>query len=163
SRLDQAFKEGVKGSGVKEIYVMDWDSANQNKITSHQSLAISPAWSTHGDKIAYTAFAFHKQNNMRNADMFIYELASGKRLLVSYRKGINSGAAFLPGDQNLLLTLSRDGSPDIYKMSADGATIAPLTHGPNRSMNVEPAVSPDGKSIAFSSDRLGRPMIFVMD
>lgn len=163
SRQDQKFAVGVKGAGVKEIYLLDWDGSNQKKITTHQSIALSPTWSTKGDKIAYTAFAFHKAQKMRNADMFIYEISTGKRFLVSYRKGINSGAAFMPGDEFLLLTLSQDGSPDIFKMSADGTNRQALTKGPNRAMNVEPAPSPDGSKIAFSSDRVGRPMVFVMN
>ena len=163
SRQDQKFAEGVKGAGVKEIYLLDWDGANQSKISSHQSIAISPTWSWKGDKVAYTAFAFHRAQKMRNADMFVYDIPTGKRFLVSYRKGINSGAAFLPGDQNVLLTLSQEGSPDIYRMSVDGEALTALTHGPNRSMNVEPAVSADGKKIAFSSDRGGRPMVYTMN
>jgi TolB protein len=164
SRQDSKFVEGVKGAGVKEIYVLDWDGANQTKISSHNSIAISPAWSTKGDKIAYTAFAFHRAQKMRNADLFIFDLVSGKRFLVSYRKGINSGAAFMPGDENLLLTVSQeDASPDIYRMTVDGENLHALTHGPNRAMNVEPAVSPDGQKIAFSSDRVGRPMVFTMN
>ncbi len=162
SRQESPYNENAKTSGIKEIYTLDWDGANMTKISSHNSIAISPAWSTKGDKVAYTAFAFHKSQRVRNADLFVYDITTGKRFLVSYRKGINSGAAFLPGDKNLLLTLSQEGSPDIFKMTADGASLQPLTHGPNRSMNVEPAVSPDGNRIAFSSDRLGRPMIFVM-
>lgn len=158
----QAPPKGGATAGHKEIYVMDWDGTNPQKITSHNSIAVSPAWSQKGDKIAYTAFAYHKANKVRNADLFIYELLTGKRYLVSYRKGINSGAAFLPGDTHLLLTLSQDGSPDIFRMTVDGKTLTPLTKGPNRAMNVEPAISPDGKMIAFSSDRLGRPHIFVM-
>jgi TolB protein len=146
----------------KEIYVMDWDGANAKKITSHHSVAISPAWSNKGDKIAYTAFAYHKVQKTRNADMFLFDLNTGKRLMVSYKKGINSGANFLPGDNSLLLTISQEGSPDIFKVSVDGTNMHPITKGPNRAMNVEPAVSPDGKSIAFSSDRAGRPMIFIM-
>lgn len=157
-----ASRQDQKAS-VKEIYIMDWDGANVQKISSHNYIAISPAWSTKGDKVAYTAYVMHPKNKMVNADLFIYDIAQGKRFLVSYRKGINSGVTFMPGDAYLLLTISHEGSPDIYKMTADGASLTPLTHGPNRSMNVEPAISPDGKSIAFSSDRVGRPMIFVMD
>jgi TolB protein len=147
----------------KEIYIMDWDGNNPQKITSHRSIAVSPAWSNKGDKIAYTAFAYHKSQKVRNADLFIYNIADGKRFLVSYRKGINSGANFLPSDQQLLLTLSQEGSPDIFRMNADGTNLTQLTRGPNRSMNVEPAVSPDGNTIAFSSDRTGNASIYLMN
>lgn len=157
-------RNGKVGNAItKEIYMMDWDGTDPAAITNHDSISTSPAWSRAGDKIAYTSFAYHKKHKVRNADLFIYNLKTSKRFLVSYRKGINSGADFFPGDGSLLLTLSRSGQADIYKMSADGKNISPLTKGPAGAMNVEPAISPDGKQVAFSSDRSGRPMIYIMN
>ncbi len=148
---------------TKEIYMLDWDGSDHKAITSHDTISTSPAWSRKGDKIAYTSFAYHKKNKVRNADLFIYDLNTSKRFLVSYRKGMNSGADFFPGDGSLLLTLSKSGEADIYKMSSDGKNVSPLTKGPAGAMNVEPAISPDGKEIAFSSDRSGRPMLYIMN
>jgi TolB protein len=88
---------------------------------------------------------------------------TGKRWLVSYRTGMNSGAEFLPDNRNMLITLSQGKTADIYKMSVDGKSIVPLTHGPSLAMNVEPAISGDGNMIAFSSDRSERPMIYTMN
>lgn len=158
-----ASRQDIKGGSVKEIYVMDWDGSNQQKISAHGSIALSPAWSSKGDKVAYTAYALHKKNKITNSDLFMYDFASGKRYLVSYYKGMNSGAAFMPGDKQILITLSKDGSPDIYKMNADGANATPITRGPNKALNVEPAISPDGQTVAFSSDRSGRAMLYLMD
>lgn len=157
-----ATRQAAKNTN-KEVWVMDWDGANPDKITAHDSISLSPAWATKGDKIAYTNYAFHTKEKVRNPDLFIFDLKTRQRFLVSYRKGVNSGAAFLPGDREMLITLSKDGVTDIYRMSTDGRDLKALTNGPNRAMNVEPAVSPDGKQIAFSSDRLGRPMIFTMN
>lgn len=148
----------------KEIMVMDYDGANSFPITSDKTISLSPTWSNKGDKIAYSSYALHTQSKLRNVDLFIYELNTRKRLLVSYKKGINSGAAFMPGDEHILLTLSKGaGVADIYKINIDGTDEEALTKGPNGALNVEPAISPDGKTIAFSSDRAGRPMIYTMD
>ena len=151
------------GEKFKEIYVMDWDGANVDKLTNHKSVALSPTWSPDGSKVAYTAFVQRAKTKTRNADMFIYEIITGKRWLVSYRQGINSGAAFAPNGKDLYLTLSQGGTPDIYKMATDGTLETRITNGPRGAMNVEPTISPDGKKIAFSSDRSGNPMIYVMN
>lgn len=161
TRLAAVMRENIKAH--KEIYTMDWDAANLKKISNHKSIAISPAWSPKGDRVAYTAFAYHENIKSRNADLFILDLRDEKRWLVSYRKGINSGANWLPDGNNLLMTVSQNGSPDIFKVTADGREMTRITNGPNRAMNVEPAVSPDGTKIAFSSDRSGQPMIYVMN
>ncbi|GIL18195.1 MAG: protein TolB [Oligoflexia bacterium] len=150
------------GGESREVYVMDWDGFAPEKISNHKSVALSPAWSPDNKKIAYTAFVQRAKTKIRNADMFIYEVLTGKRWLVSYRQGINSGASFTP-DGDILLTISQSGTPDIYKMTTEGTLSQRLTNGPHGAMNVEPAMSPDGKKIAFSSDRSGQPMIYIMD
>jgi TolB protein len=147
----------------KEIFVMDWDGANSRQVTSHHSIAQSPTFSYDGKLIAYSQFAYHPTEKTRNVDLFTYELATGRRLLVSYRRGINSGASFTPDNKGILLTISQGGNPDIYKMSLDGRSIEKLTNAKNGELYVEPTMSPDGKKIAFSSTRSGKPMIYVMN
>ena len=149
--------------GEKEIFIQDWDGANEVAITSLNSIAQSPTWSFDGKTVAYSAFAMHKAEHTRNLDLFTYDIATGKRFLVSYRRGINSGAAFMPDGRNLLLTISNAGNPDIYEMALSGKSLTRVSNGRNGEMNVEPSASPDGKKIAFSSTRSGRPMIFVMN
>ncbi|MCB9025688.1 MAG: Tol-Pal system beta propeller repeat protein TolB [Bdellovibrionaceae bacterium] len=150
------------GTRHKAIWVMDWDGQNKKRITNEKTVHISPAWSRDGKKIAYTAYAYHPKAKVRNADLFMYELETAKRWLLSYRKGINSGANFMPDGKHILLTLSQSGSPDIFRMTLDGKDLTRITNGPNRAMNVEPAISPDSSMIAFSSDRGGKPMIYTM-
>jgi TolB protein len=165
SQIVVGIDDGPKSS--REIHLADWDAFNATPITSHRTITVSPAWSRNGEYVAYTAFVKRKIGKgptRRNPDLFIYEVKTKRRWLVSYRDGLNSGADFLPDNKNLLLTLSENSrTTDIFKMTLDGKTLTPLTKGPGGAMNVEPAVSPDGSTIAFSSDRSGRPMIYTMN
>jgi TolB protein len=151
------------GGKSREIFVMDWDNANAEKITSHRSITLSPAWSPDGTKIAYTAYTKRAKTKAWNADLFVYDLFKAQRWLVSYRDGINSGAEFDPDGKHIYLRVSQTGNSDLYKMTIEGDLVKKLTNGPHGAMNVEPAISSDGRKIAFSSDRSGMPQIYIMD
>lgn len=151
------------GGKFREVYVMDWDGTSVQQISNHKSIALSPNWSFDGKKIAYTAYVVRSKTKMRNADMFLYDIASGKRNLISYRQGMNSGAAFDASNNAIYLTISQGQSPDIYKIDLEGNIMNRVTTGPNGAMNVEPNICSDGSKIAFSSDRPGRPMIYTMN
>lgn len=150
------------GGKFREIYTMDWDGFNPQKITSHNTVSISPSWSPDGTKIVYTAFVKRKGAG-RNPDMYVYNTGNGSRYRVSYRQGTNSGGSFTPDGQNILLTVSQNGNPDIYRIDLQGNIKQRLTNGPLGAMNVEPVMTKDGSRIAFSSDRHGRPMIYTMN
>lgn len=156
------FSSDRGGGKFREIYTMDWDGVDIEKLTNHNSIALSPAWSPDAKKIAYTAYVKKKSTKMRNADLFLLDLEKSKRINLSYRTGINSGAAFTPNGNSILLTISQGVTPNIFKINLSGEVQGKITNGPGNALNVEPAVSPDGNKVAFSSDRSGKPMIYVM-
>jgi TolB protein len=96
-----------------------------------------------------------------NADLYV-SAGSGRPKRISARPGMNTGASWSPDGSKLAVTLSKDGSPEIYIINASsGAIIKRLTS--NRYIDTSPAWSPDGKEIAFVSNREGGPQIFVMN
>ena len=54
-----------------------------------------------------------------------------------------------------------DTGADIFSMNPDGSGVRRLTHGPD--LNLEPACSPDGRRIAFSSWRNNSRHLYVMN
>jgi TolB protein len=148
-------------TGKKEIYVMDYDGSNQVKVTSKFSHAMSPAWSPDGKRIVFTAVTKNAKN-VRNHNLFVYSLASGKIDMLSNRQGINSGAVFSPaGKDQLALTMSFPGNAEIFTMDASSKVVQRITN--SFGLDVDPSWSPDGKWLAFVSDRSGRPMVYKME
>ncbi|MGE3760615.1 MAG: translocation protein TolB, partial [Pseudobdellovibrionaceae bacterium] len=134
------FSSDRGGGKYREIYVMDWDGENIQKITNHRGVALSPSWSPDGKKVAYSAFVRRVKSKKENVDLFVYEFKNGNRWQVSYREGINSGSAWMPDGKSILLTISQGSNPDIFQIGMNGGLIKRLTSGPRGSMNVEPAI-----------------------
>lgn len=147
-------------TGKKEVYLMDYDGHNPIKITSRFSHAMAPAWRTDGKQLVFTAVT-KNEKNVRNHNLFQYDLPTGKITMLSNRQGINSGAAFSPDSKRLALTMSFPGNPEIFLMDPGSKVVQRITN--SFGLDVDPAWSPDGKSLAFVSDRSGRPMVYKMD
>jgi Tol biopolymer transport system component len=56
-----------------------------------------------------------------------------------------------------------DGDHEIFTMNKDGSGVTQLTFNAQKQHDEEPAVSPDGKKIAFTSERDGNREIYVMN
>ena len=162
SKIVAAFDNGE--GGAKEIATMNWDGSDFEQITSHKSIALSPSWSPDAGKIAYSAFTTFANGQGTRTALYVLDLKTNKRVLTSYRPGMNSGAVFSKDGQFIFLSMTMGaGAADIYKINLKGEIIKRLTNGPAGAINVEPTLSPDGSKIAFSSERGGRPMIYVMN
>lgn len=157
-------KEGFYGSkiafvsnqtGKKELYIMDTDGTNIQRITNHRTAIVSPSWSPDGTKLLFTSYL------ARNPDVYIYDFTQGKMSPLSRREGLNIGGSFSPDGKYLALTLSYEGNPEIYLMELDTKKPKRLTN--YWGIDVSPTFSPHGDKIAFVSDRSGSPQIYVMD
>ena len=149
----------------KELFIMDWNGNNKERLTFHRSVVLSPAWHPKGGKIAYTAFVFNKKLKRRIATLFLYDRKTKLIQILSSQKGSNLGADFFPNGKEMLVTLTKGiGNMDIFKLNIKNSSLKALTKGPRRTINVEPVAHPKNNLIAFSSDRLGRKaMIYTMN
>jgi TolB protein len=140
--------------GNDELYMMDYDGANQTRITFNKMIDYMPAWSHDGKKIAYTSY------RKGNADLYILSLYEGSISAVS-TQGTNFSAAFSPDGKKLAFCSTMDGNAEIYVANADGTNIKRLTF--NKAIDTAPTWSPTSREIAFTSDRGGSPQIYIMD
>ncbi len=143
------------GSGKNmqwSLVVADSDGHHPQVVVRSRQPLLSPAWSPNGKELAYVSF------ESGDSAIYMQNLSTGQRRLISGRKGINGAPAFSPGGRRLAMMLSFGGSPEIYVQDLATGRLVQVTH--NLSINAEPRWMPDGQSLVFTSDRSGKPQLY---
>ena len=138
--------------GRKELRMMDWDGYNSRKMVS-KGLTPSHTWSSDGRSLMYSSERKRKWN------IYKLDLNSFRESVIFSSKGLN----LVGGTSGGLVSFSssKDGSSEIYILDPYRNKLQKLTK--SYGIDVSPVFSPDGKNIAFVSDRGGTPQIYTMN
>jgi TolB protein len=145
----------VSPRDVKEIYISDYDGANQRRVTVTRKLNLMPRWSPDARAIAYTSY------RRDFPDIYVSLLYQGTLENPTGGRGQNWLPAWSPDGTRLCFTSTRDGNSELYVMNRDGSNLTRLTNHP--AIDTTPTWSPGGTQIAFVSDRNGSPQIYIID
>ena len=111
------------GTG-SDLYVVDYDGEGVQRLTSNRVLNICPSWSPDNSRIAFTSYRNHLQG------LFLLDTTNGRVTQIIEQGGLNFGADWHPDGTELLVSLSRSGSPEIYRITPEGKIIKRLTVSP---------------------------------
>ena len=153
TRIAYVSVDGQPPAQRYQLIVADADGANPRVILESHQPMMSPAWSPDGQWLAYVSF-----ENKRSS-IYVQQVSSGQRRLVSGRVGINGAPAWSPDGHKLLVTLGGSGgNPNLYILDLGTQQLTRLTDGP--AIDTEGAWAADGQSVYFTSDRSGGPQVY---
>lgn len=145
-------------TGSKEVWVMDYDGANEHAVTHLGSISLSPRVSPDNSRVAFATLG------REGWTVRMYSLDLGR--LVSFPAGTAGGSNQSPawsGDgSKLAFSSSRTGDPEIWVADANGSEPKRITYfkGPDVSPTWNPKTN---AQMAWVSGRTGLPQIYTMD
>ena len=146
--------------GNDEIYVMDIDGKNPRNLTNHPGFDYSPVWSPDGRRIAFYSA------RQEGEGLYVMDADGNNQHYLAHMHQ-HGHAAWFPDGKQIAFDCAVGRRTDICVIDADGGKPRNLTlhpfGNPLHSFDDErPTWFPDGRQIAFTSNRQGQG-IFVMD
>ena len=145
------------GFTTQQVWVKQLPAGPFSRITFGDTAHFRPFWSSDGRSLVYL------KNLVGGAGLPVMSRAdgTGSPSMLLHSSFTFAQALPTPDGRWLLLrrSLTEPGKGDIYAVRTGDTTLVPLVTTPAQELS--PAVSPDGRWLAYSSDESGKPEIYV--
>jgi len=143
-------------TGHKEIWVMDYDGANQHQITHLSTISLSPRISPDSSRLAFSSLT------KSGWEILMYSMDLNRLVSFPHFAGTNLSPAWSPDGSRIAFSSTRSGDPGIFLMDQSGSNVKRLTD--SKMPDVSPVWNPKtGAQIAWGSGRTGLPQIYTIE
>ena len=132
---------------TSEIYVMDADGGNQQRLTENRQNDWYPVWSPDGKWIA---FAADRKGDFANFEIYVMDADGGNPQNLTNDRNDDKSPSWSPDGKRIVFYSHRDGNPEIYVINVDGGNLQNLTN------NLHADVSPTWLNSPFSVSPAGK-------
>ena len=134
-----------------EIYVMDTDGGNEQRLTENRKNDWNLSWSPDGKRIAFMS---DRKGDVVNWDIYVIDADGGNEQRLTENRVYDSSPSWSPDGKRIAFFSLRDGNTEIYVMDADGGNPQNLTNNPHSDaspawFNSPLSVSPTGKKFTM--------------
>lgn len=146
-------KSIINKSGTNyNLAVSNIDGSNEKVYLASKAPIMSIDWSPDNSKLVYVSY-----EKVRPA-IFLHDLNNGSRTQITNYKGINGFPSWNPNGKSIVMSLSKDGSSDLYIYELSSKTLFKLTN--DRTDETEPSWL-NSEEIIYTSNKTGIPNLYI--
>ncbi|MDH4033894.1 MAG: hypothetical protein OEV80_08855, partial [candidate division Zixibacteria bacterium] len=110
-----------KNGNSKELFISDYDGANEKQLTDNGSINLSPVFTPRGDALYYCSYL--------DGDPHLYRINLGNLQVTKIASfpGLVTAPAVSPDGNKIACVLTKDGNSEIYVLDLNGKIIKRLT------------------------------------
>ena len=138
--------------GNPEIYVLTLATGAFRRLTRHSAIDTEPTWSPTGRDLVFIS------DRAGSPHLFAMDVDGANVRQLTFA-GFQTQPRWSPKGDTIVYT-TRQGSHDLWAINPDGSNARRITSGPGDNQGATWA--PDGRHLAFQSNRLGGWQIFAM-
>jgi len=148
-------------SGNPQIWIMNADGTNPQKITNMTPGACQPAWSPDGQKLIFVSPCSGLKDKYPGSSLFMINAdGTGLNPLPSVPGG-DFDPSWSPNGKQIVFISIRSGFTNIYLMNLDDSSITRITSH-TQIIERHPVWSPDGQWIAYQSSQNNQNQIWLI-
>jgi TolB protein len=141
--------------GNQEIYYMNRDGSGLRRVTNNPSIDVTPTWSPTGQQIAFVS------DRTGRPQIYVVNIDGTGLIKITNETACDRPTWSSAPFNEIAYTSQSGGGHDIRVYEFATGQSRTITDGTGS--NESPAFSPNGRHIAFASDRTGREQIYVID
>lgn len=138
------------------VWVQDVASGSRRVLADFRGSNSAPAWSPDGRRLVATLSRDgNSQLYLINAD------GSGGPQRLTASTAIDTEAVWSPDGASVYFVSDRGGGPQVYRVPSGGGAVERITF--QGDYNISPAISPDGRQLAYVSRQAGAFRLMLLD
>lgn len=111
-------------SGPQQIYRMNMDGTDVERLTPGEGEASNPSWNPDGQ---YMAFSWTQGYATGNFNIFVMDVTTRSYIQLTHGEGRNENPSWAPDGKHIVFGSTRTGTSQIWTMLANGTQLKQLT------------------------------------